>query len=64
MLELLVAVSLDPLEQGSESHLLLSAQTALLAVYNDTDCIFLAISLGLFLDVALNIKFFCLFVSF
>lgn len=64
MLELFISIALNSLEKGSKSHLLFASKSSFLLVNNLIDLLFLAVSLLLFLNIALDIKFFGFLVSF
>jgi hypothetical protein len=64
MLKLFVTVSLNPLQQGSKSHLLFTAELGLL-LFDEliSEVFIMIISLRLFFDVTLNIELLSFFVS-
>ena len=64
MFKLFVTVSLYPLKQGSQCHLLFATESRLLFLDDLIDGILVVVSLRLFLDVTLDVKLFCLFVPF
>jgi hypothetical protein len=62
VLELFITVSLYPLKEGSQSHLLLAAEFGLFLIDDLVDGILIVVSLRLLLDVTLDIELFCLFI--
>ena len=63
MLELLVSVPLDPLQESSQGHLLLSPQSGLLLLNYCLYLLFLAVSFFLLFEIALHVELFGLFVA-
>jgi len=63
MLQLLVPISLDAFQEGSQGHLLLPSETPLLLFDNLLDLLSLAVSFLLLLDVALDVELFSFFVA-
>lgn len=64
MLELLISIALNSLEKGSKSHLLFTSKSSLLLVNNLINLLFLAVSLLLFLNIALDVQLFSFLISF
>ena len=64
MLELLIPISLDPLEKCGQRHLLLSSQACFLLFNYGLNLLLLAISFFLLLEITLHIQLLCLLIPF